>query len=46
VEEEKTEKSTEIPEEQQIITEDRSKDEEYKIQRVNPEVFYDIKLLI
>jgi len=44
MEEEKTEKSTEIPEEQQIITEDRSKDEEYKIQRVSPEVFYDIKI--
>ena len=43
-EEEKTEENTGIPEEQQIITEDRSKDEEYKIQRVNPEVFYDVKI--
>jgi len=38
----KEELQTEIKEE--IVTEDRSMDEEYKIVRVKPEVFYDIKI--
>ena len=33
---------TELKEE--VVVEDRSKDEEYKISRVKPEVFYDIKI--
>ncbi len=36
------EHQTEIKEE--VVVEDRSKDEEYKILRVKPEVFYDIKI--
>ncbi len=34
----------ELKPEEEIVVEDRSKDEEYKILRVKPEVFYDIKI--
>ncbi|MBW6441741.1 hypothetical protein K0B04_02415 [Patescibacteria group bacterium] len=38
---------TEVPQEEvanEIIREDRSRDEEFKIKRISPEVFYDLKI--